>query len=137
MTRFPRSIFIAFSLAVLPFAPLASSADQPARCTECGMRIDPGSKFVAQMNRNGKTLPFCDIGDLLVYLNKNSLPPSGAMVKDYVTGDWIGAEKAFYVHAESTFSTPMGWGIAAFAKKEEAAAFGAPLDITAVLKAVK
>jgi hypothetical protein len=38
---------------------------------------------------------------------------------------------AFYVRSEKAFSTPMRWGIAAFAKKVDAAAFGAPMDLPA------
>lgn len=108
-----------------------------ARCSECGMMVDQGSKFSSRLVQEGKQLDFCDIGDLLTYLNKRSISPSVAQVKDHNTGEPIAADKAFYVRAEKKFRTPMGWGIAAFKNRDDAASFGAPMDITAALKAVK
>lgn len=129
-------------LLILPLSSLVLFATAPERalaagCAECGMMVDPESKFCAKIVRGGQTNLFCDIGDLLTHLNKKTLSPSGAQVKDYKTGDWISADKAFYVHAEKAFKTPMGWGIAAFRNREDAASFGKPLDLTGILKAVK
>jgi copper chaperone NosL len=132
-----RSFSAVLILAACLLAPVPASAEQPVKCAECGMTVDTQSKFCAKIDQDGKTLMFCDLGDLLTYLNKKSVSPSAAQVRDYKTGEWIGAEKAFYVHAEKTFKTPMGWGIAAFKTKEDAAAFGTPVDITGSLKAVK
>lgn len=137
MTCFLRSFATPILLAVSLFAAVPAYAAQPAQCAECGMIVDPGSKFHAQITLEGKTLPFCDIGDLLTYLIKKQLSTAQAEVKDTTTGEWISADKAFYVQSEKTFKTPMGWGIAAFKMKEEAAAFGAPLDIKGILRAMK
>lgn len=135
MKRLVMLFVVSLSAAVLAAA--AANAGQASKCAECGMMVDLESKFCARLTQDGKTLPFCDIGDLLVHLNKKSLAPGAAQVRDYKTGEWINADKAFYVHAEKPFKTPMGWGIAAFKTREDAAAFGAPLDLAGVLRAVK
>ncbi len=126
----------ALAVSLLLFFAVAPHAEA-VQCAQCGMTVDPASKFCARMLVNEQTLQFCDIGDLLTYINKKSLSPSFAEVKDYTSGEWIRADRAFYVHAEKAFQTPMGWGIAAFKTKLDAAAFGAPLDITDILNAVK
>ena len=58
-------------------------------------------------------------------------------MKDHPSGRWIPADNAIYVHAEKTFRTPMGWGIAAFEDKKAAAVYGATLDLNGILKEVK
>lgn len=123
-------------LAAFLFAPF-SAAGEPVRCAECGMKVNPESKFCSRLTREGTTLDFCDIGDMLVHINKKSLPPEAASVKDYKTGEWIRADKAFFVYADKRFKTPMGWGIAAFKNRQDAATFGDPRDIKAMLEAVK
>jgi nitrous oxide reductase accessory protein NosL len=127
-------VVVAASLLLAPFSP-ARSAE--LKCAECGMLVDRGSKYYAWIVQDKGTLPFCDVGDLLTYLNKKSLSPGPARVKDYPGGDMINADKAFYVHAENTFKTPMGWGIAAFKDKGEAEKFGTVLDFAGAAKAVK
>ena len=97
-------------------------------CTECGMMVDLNSKFVAKAVQGDTTRYFCDIGDLFGYLKKNASKDAVLSVKDYTTGEWIDARKAFYVSSEKKFKTPMGWGIAAFKEKESAAPSGSPMD---------
>jgi NosL protein len=129
------------SIGVVAVAFLLSSfAPTPAaepKCAECGMMVDRGSMFYAWLVQDKGTLPFCDIGDLLTYLNKKALSPGPARVKDYPSGDTLEAAKAFFVRDEKAFRTPMGWGIAAFKSKQEAAKFGAVLDYAGAIKAVK
>lgn len=135
-----KRLFMLFSivLALAAAVPAPALSGQTMNCAECGMTVDSGSKFYALIEGDaGTVLPFCDIGDLLVYLNKKSLAPAGARVRDHKTGEWISADKAFYVHSEKAFKTPMGWGIAAFRNREDAAAFGAPLDSKGIMRAVK
>ncbi len=112
-------------------------AERNAQCAECGMKVDVESRFVSRIVQGTETLAFCDIGDLLSYMNKKSAPPAAAQVRDERSGRWISAEKAFFVRSEKAFRTPMGWSIAAFEKKEEAAAFGAPMDVAGALRTVK
>jgi len=126
-------ILIGVMIAVTPTAYGGSAV----KCAECGMTVDQGSKFSASLTQDGKHIDFCDIGDLLTYLNKRSLAPSIAQVKDHKTGEPIAADKALYVRAEKKFRTPMGWGIAAFKNKEDAASSGVLMDITEILKAIK
>lgn len=134
-----KRIILLFSivLVVAALAPLPAIPGETVKCAECGMTVDLGSKFCAKIVQDGKTLQFCDIGDLLVHLNTKSLSPAGSRVRDHKTGEWISADKAFYVHSGKAFKTPMGWGIAAFKNREDAAAFGSPLDLNGILRAVK
>jgi nitrous oxide reductase accessory protein NosL len=107
------------------------------RCVECGMMVDTASKFSAKTTQGDKTLFFCDIGDLFAYLKKHNVNDARIEVKDFSSGTWFDARKAFYVHAEKKFSTPMGWGIAAFLNKDEAAKFGIAMDFESAAKALK
>ncbi|MEJ2314219.1 MAG: nitrous oxide reductase accessory protein NosL [Nitrospirota bacterium] len=107
-----------------------------AKCHLCGMKVDPGSAFSAQIVDGGKMLPFCDIGDMLYHYNKQEEKPSEMYVRDKQSLKWIDAREAAYVKSDS-FSTPMGWGIAAFSDKAEAAAFGKPMTFDEALSAVK
>ena len=107
------------------------------RCTECGMKVDITSKFSAKTTQGDTTLYFCDIGDLFAYLKKHAVSDARIEVKDFTSGAWLDARKAFYVHAEQKFSTPMGWGIAAFINKDDASKFGTAMDFDAAAKALK
>jgi nitrous oxide reductase accessory protein NosL len=107
------------------------------RCSECGMRVDAASKFSARTTQGDTTLFFCDIGDLFAYLKKHNLKDARIEVKDFASGAWLDARKAFYVHAEQKFNTPMGWGIAAFISKDDAAKSGIAMDFDAAAKALK
>ncbi len=127
---FVNSLFLVFLLA-------APSFGEAVKCAECGMTCDVASKFTAKTVQGDQTLYFCDIGDLFTYLNKKNAKDARAEVKDYPTGGWVDARKAYYVHAEKTFRTPMGWGIASFQDKQEASKFGAVMDFDGTAKAVK
>jgi nitrous oxide reductase accessory protein NosL len=115
----------------------ALAAAEMMHCTECGMIVDASSKFSSRVVQKDKSLPFCDIGDLLAYLKKNKPRDSRAEVKDYPSGAWLDAGTAFYVHAEKKLQSPMGWGIAAFKNKEEAAAYGKVMNFDGALEAVR
>jgi nitrous oxide reductase accessory protein NosL len=126
---------VTFSL-LLAFVFPAYSSDT-IKCTECGMQSDITSKFTARTAEDGKQLYFCDIGDLLTYLNKKKQPGITAEVKDYPSGGWIDAAKASFVQSPKQFNSPMGWGIAAFKDKKQGAAYGGVLDLSGALKAVR
>ena len=106
-------------------------------CTQCGMDVDLNSKFSAKIVQGNTTHYFCDIGDLLSYLQAKDTESDGALVKDYISGEWVKARIAFYVRAAGKFSTPMGWGIAAFKEKGQASQFGMVMDFDEVVKALK
>jgi len=116
--------------ACLLFSATGTTAGQ-IKCTECGMFVDLNSKFTSKIVQGNTTLYFCDIGDLFSYLKRKGLHDVSAQVKDYNTGEWIEAKNAFYVHAEKTFMTPMGWSIAAFKDMMSAAKFGNAMDYNA------
>jgi len=107
------------------------------KCTECGMFLDMNSKFTSKIVQGGSTLYFCDIGDLFLYLKRKDMTDVTAQVKDYVTGEWLDAKKAYFVHAEKKFMTPMGWGIAAFKDKTSAAESGTVMDFNATVLTIK
>lgn len=129
-----RSVKLFFSgLAVVLLCSLSASAEM-APCAQCGMGADLNSKFTARTVLAKQTLHFCDIGDLFAYLKTHPAAAAEAQVKDYKTGDWIKARQAYYVHSAGKFQTPMGWGIAAFKAKQEAADFGTALDFDGMMK---
>lgn len=115
----------------------AAVAAETPRCAECGMMVVENSRFTARILDGKATLGFCDIGDLLTYLRDKKRPAAGAQVRDHASGEWIDAASAFFVHAPKSFTTPMGWGVAAFREKEKAQAYGAPLDLAAMTAALK
>lgn len=137
MTRKKHLFIIAIIAVSLTILSASSILAADMKCAECGMMVDRESKFYAWIVQDGNELPFCDIGDLLTYLNKKSLSPAMARVRDYLSGETIDADKALYVHAEKAFRTPMGWGIAAFKNRQEAAKFGTVMDFSGAAKAVK
>ncbi len=118
----------------LPLA--AAVALEAVRCATCGMAVDLQARSTCRIGRDEKALVFCEVGDLLVHLNERPASPA-AEVKDHRTGEWLPAEKAFYVRSEKAFRTPMGWSIVAFGSREEAAAFGEPMDLEAARRAVR
>lgn len=107
------------------------------RCTECGMMVQMDSKFTSRITQGETTLYFCDIGDLFSYLKKKNGKEAGAQVKDFTTGEWLDARKAYYVNSGKKFRTPMGWGIAAFKDKNEASKAGTIMDFDGAANALK
>lgn len=134
MKRTLRTTLTMFILTAVFAFPVVAETLQ---CAECGMMVDMNSKFSAKVVQGEVTRYFCDIGDLFSYLKRKDIKDAGAAVKDYLTNEWIDAGKAWYVHAEKKFKTPMGWGIAAYKDKNEASKSGAPMDFDGVTKALK
>lgn len=130
--------FQALGIAMVFIALFLSPAHAlETKCAECGMMVKMDSPFTAKIIQGDKTLYFCDIGDLFAYLKKKNLNNARAEVKDYPTGAWIDARKASYVHGEKKFSTPMGWGIAAFKDRNEASQSGTVMDFEGMAKTLK
>ncbi len=130
-----RMVLCAFIL--IAFSVTAVWPADTIKCSECGMMVDVNSKFESKILQADKTLYFCDIGDLFSYLKRTKLSDFKAEVKDYKTGDWIDARAAYYVHSEKNFKTPMGWGVASFKNRNDAAEFGAAMDFDTTAKALK
>lgn len=91
-------------------------------CAACGMIISEEAFAAAYKTESGNTRKFDDIGCLLKMLKEEAVLPSRAWVHDYDSGSWVAAETASYVKSPETPS-PMGYGLAAFATREEAEAF--------------
>lgn len=87
-------------------------------CTECGMLVRPDSLFVSEiLNRDGKAVYFCDLGDMMLYYEKHaSAKASVVYVKDYTSGSWADGRKAFYLSGAKV-RTPMRYGILAFGSR--------------------
>lgn len=97
-------------------------------CAECGMTVNPDSKFSAEViTTDGKKMFFCDIGDMLRHFRSDRGKLKIVYVKDYKSGAWIEGAKAYYVF-DKRFSTPMSWSIAAFREESEARKWGNPVD---------
>jgi nitrous oxide reductase accessory protein NosL len=125
------------SLVLLLVALAAPVSAESITCTECGMMSDTESKFTSRIVEGSNTFYFCDIGDLLVYLNKHRQQDAQIEVKDYSAGEWMAAQAAGYVSNSKKFNSPMGWDIAAFKNRKDAAAYGNAMDYDAALRAVK
>ncbi len=119
------------------FAAGTAWASDTVKCSECGMTCNVNAKFTSRIVQGDQTLYFCDIGDLFSYLNRKKPSVTRIEVKDYYSGEWTDAYKAYYVHSEKKFKTPMGWGIAAFVDKNKAAEFGTAMDFDGMAKALK
>ena len=127
-------IVVSASLIMIASLPVSAAG---SKCAECGMMVMMESRFAAKIVQGDTTIPFCDIGDLFVFLNKKTAKNGKAMVRDHPTGAWIDAQKAFYVIAKNKFKTPMRWGIAAFKDKSEASKSGKAMDYDGMAKALK
>jgi nitrous oxide reductase accessory protein NosL len=104
------------------------SVPQGAKCAECGMSIDPESKFISEVTIAGdKKLLFCDVGDMLIHFRSSKEKAKDVHVRDYATGAWIDGKKALYIF-NRRISTPMSWSIAAFREESAAKQWGNPVD---------
>jgi copper chaperone NosL len=100
--------------------------DENTVCAFCNMKVYPKDhelgKFTAKLvKENGEVLFFDDVGCLLNYERDQSQKAIKKYVRDYNSFDWIEAEKATIVKAD--IKTPMNYGYAFFAKKEDAETF--------------
>jgi nitrous oxide reductase accessory protein NosL len=119
MGNLPSFRIFVFSLVMIsvflaPFMSDAETVPDGAVCAECGMKVDPESKFISYiLASDGKKLYFCDVGDMLIFLADKNREAKGIFVRDYQTGEWMDGKASCYVKNEG-FKTPMGWNIAAF-----------------------
>ena len=105
------------------------------KCAECGMSAKVDNRFTSRIVQGGSTLYFCDMGDLAAFVERTHPKEYAASTHDFKSGEWIDVNKAFFVIDKKMFSTPMGWGVAAF--RDRAEATGAPLDFEALCKALR
>jgi len=121
------------SLHEAPAAEPAAPATAP--CAECGMNVEVGGRFASRIVQGATTLFFCDIGDLVSFVNRTQPKEPAASVRDYPSGEWIAASEAVFAIDTKAYPTPMGWGIAAF--RDRKAVPGTPLDFPALQRALR
>jgi copper chaperone NosL len=93
-------------------------------CDECSMIINEARFAASYVTTEGEVRRFDDIGDMLVYDLKHDEEVLRYWVHDYHTEEWVDAAGATFVMS-SDLTTPMAWGLAAFANEDEAEAFAA------------
>lgn len=107
------------------------------RCDQCGMIISE-ARFAAAWQIGRVVRRYDDIGCLVRGSGARLAAGEGrACVHDAAHGGWIEAASAIFAHSPKIL-TPMGYGIAAFADREAAAAAhpGVPLVVWADLRDV-
>ncbi|MFN8590096.1 MAG: nitrous oxide reductase accessory protein NosL [Thermomicrobiales bacterium] len=93
-------------------------------CDRCGMIISEERFAAALTSGSGEPMLFDDPGELLLTVAEQGRQDRHAWVHDRANGKWIDATTAAYVRGDDG-ATPMGTGVVAFAKREDAAAFRA------------
>ena len=98
-------------------------------CDECGMTIDDIRLAAAWRLPDGTSRVFDDIGGVVVNGDEaGNLEPTGRWVFDHDTGDAVPVGEASFV-ASGKQTTPMGWGVVAFAHEMDAEARARSLDV--------
>ncbi|TBL81103.1 nitrous oxide reductase accessory protein NosL [Paenibacillus thalictri] len=93
------------------------------KCAICNMQVKDDAFAVQLTTKDGKTYKFDDIGCMNEWTGKNGLEQVGAQfVRDYNSKEWIPYETAAYVF-DSSFKTPMAYGIYSFKSKQDAQKF--------------
>jgi len=129
-----RSLFpFLFFLAVIVALAAAGRADdrkKQAVCSVCNMKVNEAEKKFSVALPNVKGMgpsAYDDIGCAVMSRNNECATrqmtfDSNAIVYDFVTGEQVPAEKAFFAF-KTSFRTPMGYGIVAFKDKAQAEKF--------------
>ena len=91
-------------------------------CNECGMIISEEQFVTTALDSEGNTLRFDEIGCMVLYQAKHPNLIKHSWVHDYLTKEWIEADKAYYVSGNDT-TAPMGYGIVGFSSQKEAEGF--------------
>jgi nitrous oxide reductase accessory protein NosL len=137
----PRLLAVALLVALSCLNPPRAAGVEPVvpestvTCAECGMSAKVDNRFTSRIVQGGSTLYFCDIGDLTAFIERAKPKEYAASVHDFKTGGWIAASAAFFVIDKKAFSSPMGWGIAAF--RDRAEVTGVPLDFEGLRKELR
>jgi copper chaperone NosL len=94
-------------------------------CAQCGMKItDP--RFAGEIIFETQVRKFDDVGCMFLYYQNLDAAAKEKIVAMYVQDHggrgWINAEDAYYAYSQEVY-TPMGYGIFAFALREDASFF--------------
>lgn len=138
MFRERYAFLVLLFMIVLPvIAPAADNA-APTWCKKCNKNIDTTGKiFSVTLTEEIEPMSFDDIGCSLLWREgecamRMSAFDSYARVYDYITGESIRMENAFFAYGPE-IKTPKGYGIIAFKAREQAAVFAAQSGKTKVL----
>jgi copper chaperone NosL len=91
-------------------------------CERCKMIISEKSYSAEYIMQDGEARKFDDIGCMIHFANGEESKGDKILakyVRDYNTGNWIDATKAYFVWSKDII-TPMGYGLAAFKDEESA-----------------
>jgi copper chaperone NosL len=92
-------------------------------CVICKMAVKDDAFATQIITKDGQSLKFDDIGCLNTWKTDNGTDTIGAaFVRDYNSKQWLRYEKAYYAY-DSSYQTPMAYGIVSFETKEDAQAF--------------
>ncbi|GIQ65954.1 hypothetical protein PACILC2_45220 [Paenibacillus cisolokensis] len=92
-------------------------------CVICKMAIKDDQFATQIVTKDGQSLKFDDIGCLNTWKTENGTDTIGAaFVRDYNSKQWIRYEKAYYAY-DSSYKTPMAYGIVSFEKEADAKAY--------------
>lgn len=130
-SAFPFLLFIVLIFAMVA-AVRADDPKKPDLCGECNMKITEKNKKFSVMLPNVSGMgpsSYDDVGCAVFSRNKECATrqmtfDSNAIVHDFVSGEEVHAEKAFFAFKSGAW-TPMGYGIVAFKDKVEAEKFAA------------
>ena len=125
-------IAVLFTLLMPLGATLAEEARKAPACAQCNMKVTDADRKVSAYLPNVQGMGpshYCDLGCAVQSRNTECATrqmtfDANAVVYDFLTGEAVPAEKAFFVF-KSSFRTPMGYGIVAFKDKAEADTFAA------------
>jgi copper chaperone NosL len=101
-------------------------------CERCKMIISEKTYSAEYLLPRGKTKKFDDIGCMIHFHYEEESKGDKILaqyVRDYNTGDWIDATKAYFVWSKDII-TPMGHGLAAFKDEESARRLARKVDGT-------
>jgi len=85
------------------------------QCSECNMDVENLAYMAEIITQEGNTYFFDDIGCVVLWLKSHTPNISKMVTKTRDTNRWIDAQKAWY---SRTDATPMGYGFAAYEKKQ-------------------
>jgi len=135
-----RTTIVVLALALLLVLAVAGAATAQDKCPLCGMTIsgNENTAFVVTM-KTGEEVTYCCAHCGLWVLATETDKVQSAKSRDFISGEWIGAEKAVYLYkSKAVPACSPSW--IAFGSKKQAEMFkkgfgGKLYDYNAALKA--
>jgi copper chaperone NosL len=93
-------------------------------CDQCSMIINEARFATSYVTTSGEVRRFDDLGGMLVYDQQHQEKVHIYWVHDFNNEEWLNAANASIVHSPE-LTTPMAWGLAAFANQADAEQFAA------------